>query len=311
MPEVSIIIVNYNGLTLLDQCLESLEKFTNDVSYEIIVVDNNSTEGNVSAVVNKYKNTFLIENEKNLGYGAANNIGSRRAKGKYLLILNNDVLFIESSIKLIMDFVKKGTREVIVGCRLLNNDSTYQISVSAFPTIWNTVGENFFLYKIFPRSKLLNKYYFNYIELQETQPVDVVKGAFLFFSKESFEKLNGFDERFYFYSEETDFCYRFKKEIGEVLYYPFTSVIHFGGATTDDNLWYKFKNQCIAHIQLYQKHFTGMKFLTVVFSHYLGLILRSIFYLIGGIISFNKGLIIKAYYFFRQIFVYPKNLFIL
>ena len=309
MTDVSIIIVNYNGLDLLDGCLKSIEKYTSDLSYEVIIVDNNSTDGDVEAIINKYKSTKLIKNEKNLGYAAANNIGAKKASGKYLLILNNDVVFIENSIKKIHDFVSNEEQEIAVGCKLLNSDKSMQISVSVFPTILNTLAENFYLYKLFPNSQILNKYYLNYRELKDIEEVDVVKGAFLFCSKKSYDKLNGFDERFFFYSEETDFCHRFSNEEGKIIFFPFTSIIHLGGATTSADLWFKYKNQCVAKIQLYQKHFNGIEFLIIVLSHYLGLILRSLFYLIGGVLSVKKSLIIKSYYFCRQFFVYPKNVF--
>ncbi|HKI79601.1 MAG TPA: glycosyltransferase family 2 protein [Ignavibacteriaceae bacterium] len=309
MVDVSVIIVNYNGIDLLRGCLSSLEKFTSNLNYEVIVVDNNSTDGDIAEIVNNYQNACLIKNSKNLGYAVANNIGAERAEGKYLLILNNDIIFIENSIKKVFDFVENKSGEVVVGCRLLNKDKSNQVSISAFPTVLNTLTENIFIYKLFPKSKLLNKYYLNYLDIKDTSEVDVVKGAFMFCTKKNYFDLDGFDERFYFYSEETDFCYRFKKGKGEILFYPFTSIIHLGGATTSADLWFKYKNQCIAKIQLYQKHFKGIKFLIAVLSHYLGLLLRSFFYLIGGVISVKKSLIVKSYYFCRQFFVYPKNVF--
>ncbi len=309
MIDVSVIIVNYNLLDVLNNCLRSLENLTQGIDYEIIIIDNGSTTGNIEDVTGKYKNTVLIKYNKNIGFAAANNQGAKIAKGKYLLILNNDVIFIENSIKKVLQYAENLKEEVIIGCKLLNADNTFQISISAFPSVWNSITENYFLYKLFPKSSVMNKYHLNYKNLKGITEVDIVKGAFLFCSKKSYLRLNGFDERFYFYSEETDFCYRFKNEIGKVLYYPDTSVIHIGGATTDKDLWFKYKNQTIGRIQIYQKHFKGIGFFISVFSHYSGLLLRSILYLVGGIVSFNKSLIKKSYYFFKQIFVYPKNVF--
>lgn len=309
MIDVSIIIVNYNLLDILDNCLKSLENFTTGINYEVIVIDNCTTTGKVEDVTCKYKNTVLIKNNTNIGFAAANNQGAKIAKGKYLLILNNDVLFIENSVKKVLQYAESLKEEVIIGCKLLNADNSLQISISAFPNVLNSITENYFLYKLFPKSSVMNKYHLNYKNLTETTEVDIVKGAFLFCSKKSYLSLSGFDERFYFYSEETDFCYRFKNEIGNVLYYPDTSIIHLGGATTDRDLWFKYKNQTIGKIQIYQKHFKGFDFFISVFSHYSGLMFRFILYMVGGIFGLNKSLIKKSYYFFKQIFVYPKNVF--
>ena len=307
--DVSIIIVNYNNFDLLTTCLESLKKQTLNLSYEVIVVDNNSTEGYVEEHLKNCPNVILIKNEKNLGYASANNIGAKTASGKYLLILNNDVVFIENAIQKVFQFAEQQKEEVIIGCKLLNEDMSLQVSVSTFPSIWNIFTESLFMYKIFPKSRFFNKYYLNYNDIQKIIEVDVVKGAFLFCSRKTFNELKGFDERFYFYSEETDYCYRFKQKAGKVIYYPETSLIHLGGATTDKNLWFKYKNQTIAHIQWYQKCFHGVGFVIVLFSHYIGLLLRGLLYLVGGLLSMNKNLIIKSYYFFKRIFVYPKNVF--
>ena len=99
MIDVSIIIVNYNLLDILENCLASLQQYTTEVRYEVIVVDNGTTSGDVEEVTNKYKNTILIKNNRNVGFAAANNQGAKLARGKYLLILNNDIVFIENSVK--------------------------------------------------------------------------------------------------------------------------------------------------------------------------------------------------------------------
>ncbi len=309
MPEVSIIIVNYNNFNLLKNCIKSIQDKSEEVEYEIIIVDNGSAEIDLDEIGVHFPGVILIKNQLNLGFAKANNIGAGYAKGKYLLFLNNDTLFIENTLKIILRFLRAQNDELIIGCKMLNEDRTLQISTASFPTLFNTLTENYLLYKIFPRSKLFNKYYLNYSGSDNITEVDVVKGAFLFCSEVAFKKLNGFDERFYFYSEETDFCYRFKNGIGKVLYYPLTSIIHFGGATTEQNLWFKYKNQCIARVQLYQKYYNGYRLGIIIFSHYSGLLLRTLVYFLGGIASFNKNLLLKSYYFFRQFFVYPKNLF--
>lgn len=309
-PEVSIIIVSYNQFQLLENCLRSCNEKIKNVLYEIIVVDNASNEGDVGLITNGFQNIKLIRNSKNFGFAKANNQGAKIARGQYLLFLNNDTIFIENSLKIVIEFVKSKKEDTIVGIKLLNKDRSMQESVYESTTLWNSFTENFFLYKLFPRAKFFNKYYQNYNDYKAPIQTGVVKGAFLFISKASFNKLNGFDERFYFYAEELDLCYRFGKEIGKIYYYPLTSIIHYGGATTDKVLWFKFRNQARAKIQFYQKHFRGIKFVLGISFHFLGLIFRFPLYLLGGIFTLKKSLMAKSYYFFRQILVYPRNLFV-
>ena len=116
---VSIIIVNYNGKKLLQNCLSSLYKFTRDVTFEVILIDNNSSES-IDDLLEEYPQIKFIKNNKNLGFAAANNQGIRIVKGKYILFLNNDTVFIENSIKKVFDFAQSRGEPVFVGCRLLN-----------------------------------------------------------------------------------------------------------------------------------------------------------------------------------------------
>jgi GT2 family glycosyltransferase len=308
--DVSVVIVNYNCFHLLDECLKSLFEKTSEVKLQVIVVDNASTDGNVNEITNKYKSVETIVNDKNLGFAAANNLGLQRALGKYTLFLNNDIVFIENSIKSAYEYAEISNEKIFVGIQLLNSDLSKQESVVEFPSIWNTITENFFLYKFFPGSKWFNKYYQNNLIRKEPFEVDVIRGAFMFCPTLELKNMSGFDDRFYFYSEETDLCYRFKKTGGKIYFLPNVNIIHIGGATTDKNLWFKFKNQTTGKIQYYQKHFLGMNFFLVLIIHWTGLFVRSLTYFLGGLLTLNKSLLLKGYYFLKQIFVYPLNKFI-
>lgn len=306
--DVSVIIVNYNSFQLLNETLSSLVEHTKGLTYEVIVVDNNS-EGNVESVTQHYPDIKLIKNNINKGFAAANNQAVDIAIGDYLLFLNNDIKFIENAVKNVFEFAKNINEKVIIGIQLLNEDRSKQESVVDFPSVWNAFTENFFLYKIFKRSKLFNKYYQNEIELTKPTFVDVIRGAFMFCPKDEIVKLGGFDVRFFFYSEETDLCYRFRIYEGKVIFLPSIKIIHYGGGATDNDPWFKFKNQTIGKIQFYQKHFRGIRFITVILIHWLGLILRGIIFSISGILTINKKLFMKGIYFFKQVTVYPQNQF--
>lgn len=309
MVKVSIIIVNYNQFKILDDCLRSICEYTKGVTFEIIVVDNNSSEGNIEEITQKYSSVILIKNLTNNRYSKANNQGIEIAKGEYILLLNNDTLFIEDTVSKVITFIESISNKVFIGCKLLNSDLTHQPSVVDFDSILNLLGEYFFLYKIYPKSKLFNKFHLSLTSQDETIEVDVVKGAFIFGRSKDFLALNGFDTKFYFFNEENEFFYRAKNYGAKVIYYPETSIIHLGGSTTEKMVWFKIRNHSVSKIQYFQKYFKGFKFFAAVSIHYLGFAIRVPLYLIMGLFLLNGNLIYKSLYYFKAIFIYPKNLF--
>mgnify|MGYP000934488483 CR=1 FL=1 len=311
MIDVSVVIVNYNQFSLLDNCLNSIVKHTQEINYEIIVVDNNSSEGDVSKITSKYQKVKLIQNKTNNRFSLANNQGIELALGKYVLLLNNDTLFIENTILIMKEEIEKYNEPVLIGCKLLNSDYSHQPSVVDFDTIGNLVGEYYFLAKVLPKVRFLNKYFLSLTSEDKQCEVDVVKGAFMFGRKADFINQNMLDVNFFFYNEENDYCFRFKLSGGKVIYSPNTSIIHLGGGSSNEMYgWFVIKNLSLSKIKFFQKHFKGIKFLVAVFIHYSGYLIRVPIYLLGGIFTLKVNLIRKAYYYFRTIFLYPKNIMI-
>jgi len=310
MIDISIIIVNYNSFQILTECLDSIYKFTDKQTiFEIIVIDNNSAEGDIRYTLKTYPQIKLIVNSENRGFSAANNQGLEIANGKYILFLNNDTLFIEDTIKKTIAFLEDFGKDNVIGCRLLNSDNTHQTSVVDKDSLSNSFGENFFLYLYFKKYRSLNKYYYSDFEPKVPSEVGVVKGAFIFCSKKIVDELGGFDNRFFFYAEETDFCFRAANAGYKVIYFPGTEIIHLGGASTDKHLWFKFKNQSIAKIQIYQKHYKGIEFFLLVSFHYLGMFQRVFVYMAMSALKLKVNLLKKSLVYFRLLFIYPKNQF--
>jgi GT2 family glycosyltransferase len=307
--KVSCIIVNYNCFELLDICLDTLKKFHTELNFEIIVVDNASTIGDPKIITDKYENVILIKNEINKGFAYANNQAINIASGDYTLILNNDIEFRGNVLIPLIELLEKCSGKCFVAPKLLNSNGSRQESIVEFPSLWNGITENLFLYKLFPKMKLFNKYYQNYIDDTKPFETDVLKGALILCKTDDLNELNGFDSRFFFYSEETDLCFRFKKNGGKIWFYPHESVIHHGGAATKSIPWFNYKNQSIGKIKYYQKHFKGLSFSAAIIVHYIGLFLRGIIFSFTGILSLNKNILMKGYYFFKQMFFYPKNEF--
>lgn len=307
--DVSIIIVSYNSFQLLVNCLNALISFTANIKYEIIVIDNNSSEGNISDLLSGYKDLILIKNSENKGFGAANNQGLSLAKGKYVLLLNSDTIFIENSLKKVYDFAESLSSDLIIGCRLLNEDKSLQHSVYDYPTFLNVFTSNFFLYALFPRSRFFSKYYLMNRKTNEIKKVDVVTGAFLFGSRKLLIEIGGFDERFFFYNEETDLCYRFKQAGGNIYYFPGTEIIHLKGGTANKQSWFAYKYQSESTVKFFQKHFKGVTFISTIVIHYVGIIIRIPIFFILGVITLNQNLITRSLYYLRLPFIYPRNIF--
>lgn len=307
--DVSIIIVNYGSTELLKGCLDSIRKNTRGINYEIIIVDNESVSDDIVNLLKDYQQTVLIINTTNKGFGTANNQGAEVANGKYLLFLNNDTILFENTIKKVFDFAEKSDNENIIGCKLLNEDKSIQKSVFDFPSLLNVFTSNFFLYLVFPRSKYFNKYHLINKGINKSTEVDIVTGAFLFINRNTFNSLSGFDERFFFYMEETDLCFRHKKNNGKVIYYPETAITHLKGKSAGGESWFKNKYQSVSTIKYFQKHFSGLQFLLVIIFQLTGLIIRVPLFFLGGILTFNYNLIKRGFYYARLVFIYPNNQF--
>lgn len=304
---LSIIIVNYNGGKLLTDTLSTLYENTRDISFEVIIVDNASTEGNVIEELKPFPEVKLIINDKNLGFAAANNQGVKISNGEYILLLNNDMIFIENTIKVALDYISNSSEKLLIGPKTLNTDKSLQISIGKFDTLWYIFSVNFFLYILFPKSVRFNKYYYNFQNFRQPTEVDLVKGSFILMKRSDFNDLDGFDENFFFYGEETDLCYRFRKAGGKVIFHPGTEIIHLGGGVSNKMPWFKYRYQSLAKIRTYRKVFPRWKFILALLFHYCGLLLRIPVYLAASLLKFDKEILYKSFYYFKQLFVYPKR----
>ncbi|MBB3187833.1 glycosyltransferase family 2 protein [Microbacter margulisiae] len=216
--DVSIIIVNYNTKALLHNCLQSVMEQTRDVHYEIIVVDNASADGSVEMIQEKFPAVTLLAENTNWGFGRANNIGAKIAKGKYLFLLNSDTLIRNNAIKTLVDFLESNPRAGICGAQLLNQDLSLATSFQRLPSLmaeWKVCFAPFLLSKKQP-------VYSNPVK------AGFVSGADLMIRKSLFDQLQGFDPDFFLYFEETELTYRSKKAGYSVWFIPTAEIIHFG-----------------------------------------------------------------------------------
>ncbi len=227
--ELSVVIVNLNTKDLTVGCIRSLEKEARDISFEVLLTDNGSDDGSVEAFkeIKKekfWKNKFtLILNKINTGYGKANNQGIKKAKGKYILLLNNDTVVHKDALQNLIKFAEKTPDAGVVGSRLLNIDGTLQMSCYHFPTITNAIKEYFFgkkglFEKFAPRG-------------DEPTTVDSVVGAVFLITPEAKKRVGILDERYFAYFEDIDYCRQTWKKGLKVYYLPNSVITHYHGAT--------------------------------------------------------------------------------
>lgn len=202
----SIIIVNYNTKELLFNCLNSIFENTKDISFEVIVSDNGSSDGSLEMIKANFPQVLLIENNMNLGFGKANNIGAENAKGEYLFFLNSDTILLNNAVKLFFDYAKLDSSNVLLGSYLYYPDGGISTSYGSFlkPFLW-TLKKN--IYDFYPeilKKRLLQIQKNRSNESLEEKFVDFITAADLFIKQDVFKKIGGFDESFFMYHEDED-----------------------------------------------------------------------------------------------------------
>jgi len=232
MTDLSILIVSWNTKELLLQCLRSITADLQGFEYQIVVVDNASVDGSVQAVKGGFPSASIIENESNIGFAAANNRGLKYCAGRYVLLINSDVVVKEGCIEALWDYMEKNKDVGLLGPKVLNADLSIQESCRAFPTIWNSLCRAFALDTAFPKSRLFGGQLMRYWAHDETSPVDVLSGCFWMARQEALQIVGPLDERFFMYAEDKDWCKTFWERGWKVVYHPKAQAIHFSAASS-------------------------------------------------------------------------------
>lgn len=279
--DLSIGIINYNTRELLAQCLDSIDKDSFRAEYEIIVVDNASLDNSAKMVETNYPLVNLVENDKNIGYAGAVNQMIKKSRGNYLLILNADVIILDNAIPRTLDFLKSKPDAGFVGCKILNKDLSLQKSCRGFPNILNFLSENFFLYRLFPRFPPFGRVFMTHFDYNSERPVQVILGAFMMVSRDVIKKIGPMDDRFFMYSEETDWCFR-AHNAGYVNYfYPSAKIVHLGEQSTKQHSTEMFIELHKSHHKYILKHYNQSYLYILKLIWIFGLSIRLLFALIG------------------------------
>jgi hypothetical protein len=253
--DITIIIVSWNTKELVRACLHSIYKFIASIPLQVIVIDNLSQDGSVEMVRTEFPHVQLIEAGDNLGFGRANNLGLRQAQGRYVLFLNSDTLFIDSSLIRCMQFADEHPDAGFIGCRLLNADGSFQKGSFMTPGLFATLFINLGLYIFFPAS-LKRSCFLCDRDYDRNQIIDWMCGAFMLIDRTKLEQIGYFDERLFMYSEDLDLCLRAKQARWHNYYFADARIIHYGNQSAqylfgDRRLQAVFRSL----VYVYRKHF--------------------------------------------------------
>lgn len=254
LTDVSIIIVNWNTRDLLLDCLRGLYESVEDAQVEVIVVDNGSVDGSVDAVKREYPKVLVVENEYNVGFAKANNIGMSISTGRYVCLVNSDIVFLDPCFSKLCKFMDNNAEVGMIGPRLVWPDLRLQDSCRKFPSLWNNLCSALWLNRLFPKSAFFSGEHMMYSAHDKTIEVDSLVGAFLMVRREALDQVGMFDERFFIYAEEVDWTRRFHKVGWKVVFLSDVEVIHVGrGSSSKEPLRFS-REQQKAKLQYWSKH---------------------------------------------------------
>lgn len=232
MVDISFIIVNWNTRDILIDCLNSIYKTVTDIGFEIYVVDNNSTDGGREATKKRFPDVKLIENKTNTGFAHANNQALRIMQGRFAVLLNTDAVLQEGAIKSLLNFMNNTPGAGIAGVQLLNKDGSRQNSIDNFPSPETEILNKSILRFFFP-DKYPGKSRIHHSPIE----VDSVIGACMIVRKEAMDEVGLFDEDYFIFLEETDWCFRMHKKGWKVYHVPDARVFHFSGHSKKKMPW--------------------------------------------------------------------------
>lgn len=234
MLDLSIITVSYNTKEFIRKLLSSIEEnISKEISYEVVVVDNASSDSSVLMIKKEFPKVKLIANKDNLGFSKANNIGIKKAsKSRYVLFLNPDTLLEKGTIEYMIKFMDEHSNAGASTCKVvMGNGQIDDATHRGFPTPWNSLTHFSGISKLMPKSTFLNGYYLGWKDIDKVHEIDALAGAFMLVRREAGEDVGWWDEDYFFYGEDIDFCYMLKQKGWKIYYVPNVSIFHHKGVS--------------------------------------------------------------------------------
>ncbi len=257
MTDLSILILTLNSKSYLRDCLNSIRAFPPAATYEIWVADNGSNDGTVEMLEAQYPEVRIIRNTSNLGFTKPTNQLLNAASGEFLLLLNPDTVLTEDCFTPQLDFLKENPQVGISIPKVLNKDGTFQKQCrrgEARPI--EVIGYILGLGQLFPKNRKLNGYLQSWLPEDQVAEVKAVSGSCMFIRRKTWEEVGPFDERFFAYQEDSDYCMRAREAGWKVMYVPLSQIIHYGGkGGSGTQPWKKIKHWHLSYFNYYRKHF--------------------------------------------------------
>lgn len=281
---LSYIIVTYNSAKYISNCLHSiLSQKSDEIRSEVIVIDNDSKDETVDFIKEKFPQVVCKKNNNNVGFAVAVNQAASISKGKYILLLNPDTVLSDNFIVSLFSFVNKTTDASVVGVKIVDDRFTHQPSVWKKPSFFTILAEMLLPYSLSIKI----------VTLSPDKPtlVENVSGACMLIKRDVFQKLDGFDEGFFLYYEEIDFCKRAKQAGYKIYYNPNISVVHYATKSSFNEPEIFFYNLYKNKLRFIRKHYKNSFYIVSYVVVLTGIILRTLVAFLAGVFSLNKNLI--------------------
>ena len=311
--KVSVTIVNTNNREVTLSCLESIYKNTTGIEFEVVLVDNNSTDGSTEAVKNKFPQVRLIESKQKNGFTVNHNMAIKQAKGEHVFILNDDTVLKNNVLKILSDFLNTHPDAGAVTCKLLNPDGTYQItSIRGEQDLLSFTYIKTGLATIFSRSKTWGRPFMAHLDREKVQDIKVYSGAAAMIRREVLEKTGLMDEQMFLGPDDWDMSYRIRKAGWKIYYIPEARILHCGGSTVNKNMPFRVVELHKSIFRFYLKHYgrylTLYIRLIVIISALAHIALNLLKYLLQ-IKKAESRIVVKTYFeVFKVSIAYPINL---
>ncbi|MGA2844568.1 MAG: glycosyltransferase family 2 protein [Candidatus Acidiferrales bacterium] len=231
--KLSVVIICWNDLRVIRECLRSIFAGTQSADFEVIVSDNGSTDGSVQFIHENYPQVRVVENGANLGFAKGNNAGIRAAQGEFVLILNPDTIIHEGSLDKFISFAAQHPEAGAFGCRVLNLDGTYQVSARLFPTVRRFWISALYLHRLARFSSVFTFEEYEGWKGDRERQIDWQSGCCVMFRGSLLKSLEGFDEQFFYHFEEVDLCHRVWDAGFPILFTPEATITHLGGQSVN------------------------------------------------------------------------------
>ena len=296
--DLSIIIVTWNTKDLLQKCLDSIYKTIHDITFEVIVIDNASEDDTVVMLRGNFPHITLLKNSQNLGFGAANNQGLQIMRGRYALLLNSDTVLTIHAVEELFAFMETHPESAMACCQLLNSDGSKQNSIASFPSLLTLMTNMPLLEYLFPKRYPSKRY--NY---EKPIEVDSGIGACLLVRKKAIDEVGMFDERYFFFFEETDWAYQMKKAGWKIFHIPTAFIYHLQGQSigSDVRSRIEFYRSRYLFFRKWHRHAYYLLISSVIFSR---LLVNWLLTSAGNILTlgFHRGIRAKWIVYSRLIF---------